>query len=165
MRAYTIQRHHPSGETYALRWWGDEITGVCGPLAADEWQTADGAVRDDLDLPDWEYDPEDAAWANEQQWQLPIAEWSPGAADATPNEGFEPTHRIIVESGSLRTTDEVMCCPVDGGYVCYSREEWDAATNADWTVDADGVWWFQDRAAPYENCTVTIERLSPEVQP
>lgn len=74
MLTYTIQHHLPSGETYALR-WGDEstgITGVCGPLSAEEWRAADGAVRDDLDLPDWEYDPEDAEWANCQRWGPPV---------------------------------------------------------------------------------------------
>lgn len=58
--SYSIHAHKPSGEVYALRWQHFAITGVCGPLALDER---------DAPLTDYEYDSDDAQWANSQQWQ------------------------------------------------------------------------------------------------
>jgi len=61
---YQFWDHTGSGETYAVRIVAGSITGIVGPLAYDE--------RDPDNLDAYEYDdnPEDAEWAQTQEWRL-----------------------------------------------------------------------------------------------
>ncbi|HKW21518.1 MAG TPA: hypothetical protein VJO13_09100, partial [Ktedonobacterales bacterium] len=60
----TLMQHAMSGEVFALEYEGaesDTIIGVCGPLARNERDAA---------LEDYDYNSEDAQWANGQPWNL-----------------------------------------------------------------------------------------------
>ena len=63
METYMLMDIGGSGETYALAWQGDRITGVFGPLGHDEIEGLE------LEYLDYNRD-EDVAWANAQSWRI-----------------------------------------------------------------------------------------------
>ena len=71
MYTYTIQRHQPSGEAYAIRYQDFDITGVCGPLFVGDWSDDGFAIRPGVDLADFGYETEDVEWAKSQEWGYP----------------------------------------------------------------------------------------------
>ena len=59
-----LMQHAMSGEVFALEYESAEsntIIGVCGPLGRDERSA---------ELDDYDYNSEDAEWANGQPWSL-----------------------------------------------------------------------------------------------
>ncbi|HSB68738.1 MAG TPA: hypothetical protein VLT62_05355 [Candidatus Methylomirabilis sp.] len=68
---------------------------------------------------------------------------------------WTPTHRIIATARREGPeTFEVMAfdlgCdhPGPGRYALFTREEWEAGTPADWTMDVEGQVWFQGGSVP-----------------
>lgn len=78
---------------------------------------------------------------------------------------FRPTHRITwtPRNGSCEVIDVMACDPADlgdPGHTLYTSEEWEAADEADWHMDADGQVWHQGQATPGgANGAVTVERI------
>ena len=76
---------------------------------------------------------------------------------------WTPTHRITcTPKREASRTFEVMAFdlgydhPGPGRYALFTRDEWEAGTPPEWTMDSDGKAWFQGEAAPGEgSATVT----------
>jgi hypothetical protein len=76
MITYSLQKHLSSGEVYALKYDPEyNIIGVCGPLAYDD---------QDAPLDEYEYNDEDAEWAEQQEWGSPIRDETEPSAIAPP---------------------------------------------------------------------------------
>lgn len=72
MNTRTIQTHSPSGCTYVLEYDGhNTIIGVSGDLHHED---VDALVNEPDLLWYIETDPDDALWANDQQWHAPKVE-------------------------------------------------------------------------------------------
>jgi hypothetical protein len=71
MTDYTISQHATSGESYALRWDGETITGYVGPLHhTDRAGLIAGTTV--LGITELDYEPiEDGDFFNRTAWQAP----------------------------------------------------------------------------------------------
>ena len=75
------------------------------------------------------------------------------------------THRIIyAEKPNAPEVIEVMAWdlgfdhPGRGRYALYTREQWEARSDAEWVMDVEGGAWFNGEALP-ANATAVIEGI------
>jgi hypothetical protein len=76
-----------------------------------------------------------------------------------------PTHRIIyTEKPNEPEVIEVMAWdlgfdhPGPGRYALYTREQWEANSDAEWAMDVEGGAWFKGEALP-AHATAVIEGI------
>lgn len=85
MYTYSVQQHRTSGEVYVIRWDGERIHGVCGPLTSEQVFLA---VYDVEDAPAFDYEAPGAMGAAPQDWLPPLACHDPASGETWRDEAW-----------------------------------------------------------------------------